>query len=326
MGHLNLRPERLRAYLRDELECNPNWQFARDIGRLVWQYKWHSAAIILVTIFQEFASLWPVTLLGEFIDRLETGSLGNVVWLFLAASLFYPALARANIVLRHRVFYETDFRKMVELVLKVSDRGGHTDSESAGAAYTRAANAVSGVTNATFYLLGNITPVIIKIMIVSGSLLGYNRLLGLVYVASLIVPTLMTIVFNRWLRVLLDSQYSVASDLSGAAIKTISERENQEVRSRFLDIMRTRKRVFMHLLVKGQFYTYAREAALIGSQFTVVFIALAMRAKLGLTPGDFAKIVGYTGQVAATFITAAAVVDAMVSYSRAYHIYVTTQD
>jgi len=30
--------------------------------------------------------------------------------------------------------------------------------------------------------------------------------------------------------------------------------------------------------------------------------------------------------VAATIIPAASVVDAMVSYSRAYHIYVTTQD
>jgi hypothetical protein len=42
---------------------------------------------------------------------------------------------------------------------------------------------------------------------------------------------------------------------------------------------------------------------------------------LGLTPGDFTRIIGYTTQVAAAFITTASTLDAIVSYSRAYHIY-----
>ena len=46
-----------------------------------------------------------------------------------------------------------------------------------------------------------------------------------------------------------------------------------------------------------------------------------MRERLQMTPGDFTKIVGYTTQVAAAFISAAACLDAIVSYTRAYHIY-----
>ena len=70
----------------------------------------------MVTIFQEIAALWPVNLLGEFIDRLDTGDMGNTVWLLLGASLFYPGLLRANVILRHKMFYETDFRKRVEII------------------------------------------------------------------------------------------------------------------------------------------------------------------------------------------------------------------
>ena len=58
-----------------------------------------------------------------------------------------------------------------------------------------------------------------------------------------------------------------------------------------------------------------------GSQFLVVFMALFMRQRLNMTAGDFTKIVGYTTQVAAAFINAAACLDAIVSYTRAYHIY-----
>ncbi|MHB0879051.1 MAG: hypothetical protein ACYC5O_23685, partial [Anaerolineae bacterium] len=190
-----------------------------DVWRLIWEYRWYSVAIFVVTIFQEAAALWPVNLLGQFIDRLATNDLGNVVWLFLLASAFYPALARGNVMLRHKMFYETDFRKTVELMLRVSDQTTGAGPEEAGATYTRTANAVSGLTNATYHVLGSLTPVIIKIAIVSASLLQYNRTLGLVYLATLLVPSIMTIIFNKWLRVLLDSQYSIVSDVSGAAIK-----------------------------------------------------------------------------------------------------------
>lgn len=302
-----------------------SWQFVTDIWALIWQYRWYSMAIFAVTIFQEFAALWPVNLLGQFIDRLATGDLGNVVWLFLLASAFYPGLVRANVMLRHKMFYETDFRKMVELVLRVSDRTTAADTEEAGAIYTRTANAVSGITNATYHVLGSFTPVIIKIAIVSASLLRYNQTLGIVYLISLVVPSVMTVVFNKWLRVLLDSQYSVVSEVTGAAIKTIGNRADGEARSRFNRAMGIRKRVYLSLVYKGQFYLYARELALVGSQFLVVFVALGMRNRLGLTPGDFTRIVGYTTQVAAAFITTASCLDAIVSYSRAYHVFARGQ-
>ncbi|MHB0877228.1 MAG: hypothetical protein ACYC5O_14415, partial [Anaerolineae bacterium] len=149
--------------------------------------------------------------------------------------------------------------------------------------------------------------------------------LGLVYLATLLVPSIMTIIFNKWLRVLLDSQYSIVSDVSGAAIKTIGDKGDSEARGRFRQAMGTRKLVFLSLIYKGQSYLYFREVALVGSQFLIVFLALGMRTRLGLTPGDFAKIVGYTTQVAAAFITTASCLDAIVSYSRAYHVFARDQ-
>jgi len=320
---IDLHPTRLIVLVRQWFEYTPVGQFARDVARLIWEYRRYSLAIFAVTTAQEFAALWPVNLLGEFIDRLPSGDIGRTVWLLLFASLFSPALARANVILRHIMFYRTDFQKMVELVLKASDRGDAETSEEAGSAYARLANAVSGITNATYHVLGSFTPVIIKIIIVSGNLLSYNRWLGLVYLASLIVPTGMTVVFNRWLRVLLDSQYSVGSQLSGTAIRAIAERDNEEVRTRFKEIMRIRRVVLQTLVTRSQSFLYIREAALVGSQFIVVFMALALRTRLGITAGDFARIIGYTTQVAAAFITTASCLDAIISYSRAYHVYAT---
>jgi hypothetical protein len=288
---------------------------------LIWAYRGYSLAIIIVTVLQEIAALLPVNLLGQFIDRLGSGDMGNTVWLFMAASILAPGIARANVMLRHKMFYETDFQKLVELVCKTADRAGHTDAEAAGAAYARTANAVSGMTNAAYHVLGSFTPVIIKIIIVSGSLLGYNRFLGTVYLLSLIIPAIMTIMFNRWLRVLLDTQYSIVSDVQGAGIRVIHEGGNLSLRERYREIMRTRKRVLQTLVYKNQIFTYLREAALVGSQFAVVFIALGIREQIGMTAGDFARIIGYTAQVAAAFISAAACLDAIISYSRAYGVY-----
>ncbi len=323
MNGLRKRIDRLRRRLKWEFALNPIWQFIWAILRLIWEYRWYSLAIFVVTIFQEFAALWPVNLLGDFIDRLESGNLGHVVWLLMAASLFYPGLLRANIVLRHKMFYETDFRKRVELVLQVSDRGQDTDPESAGAAYTRAVNAVSGITNATYHILGSFTPVIIKSTIVAGRLLGYGQVLGITYLSSLLIPAAMTVLFNKKLRVLRDSQYSVVGAMSGAGIRAISEHGNPEAREHFKEIMRERKNILLALLVRGQLFIYARQAVLVLSQFAVVFLALAMREEMGLTPGDFAKIIGYTTQVAGAFISAASCLDAIISYSRAYHVYAT---
>lgn len=321
-GHLDLRPRRIAKRFVQELKLSPNYYFMRDVFRLIWAYKWFSLAIILVTIAQEFAALWPVSLLGQFVDRLQTGTAGEVVWLFLVASILAPAIVRANVILRHKMFYETDFQKTVELTLKVAEKAeSGDDPEKVGAAYTRTLNAVSGITNATFYVLGSFTPIIIKIVVVSGSLLSYNRTLGLAYLGSLLIPLWMTVYFNRRLRVLLDAQYSVISETSGIGIRTISTKGDPATCKRFLEIMGKRKQIFISLVAKSQIFLHIRELALVGSQFLVIFLALGIREQINLTAGDFTKIVGYTTQVAAAFIGAASVVDAIISYSRAYHVY-----
>jgi hypothetical protein len=46
-----------------------------------------------------------------------------------------------------------------------------------------------------------------------------------------------------------------------------------------------------------------------------------MRKTLHMTAGDFTRIIGYTAQVSVAFINAAACLDAVVSYSRAWHVY-----
>ncbi len=320
MGPIDISPGRLAKRTLQHMKLDPNWQFARDIGRLIAEYRWYSLAILCVTVVQELAALWPVNLLGDFVDRLETGNLGNVVLLFMGASVLAPAIMRGNIILRHKMFYETDFRKRVELILE-SSASASADAEAAGATNTRVANAVSGITNATYYVLGNFTPIIIKITVVFGNLMAYNRILGITYLASLIIPTVMTIAFNNWLRVLRDAQYSVMSRADGTATKFFASQDKESVSSKVREVMAERKNILIALVSKHQISLFVRQAALIGSQFLVVFIALASRQQLGLTAGDFTKIVGYTTQVAAAFIETAACLDAIVSHSRAYHVY-----
>ena len=320
MGPIDMSPGRLVKRISQNVKLNPNWQFARDIGKLIAEYRWYSLAILCVTVVQELAALWPVNLLGDFVDRLETGNLGNVVLLFMGASVLAPAIMRGNIILRHKMFYETDFQKRVELILE-SSSSASADAETAGATNTRIANAVSGITNATYYVLGNFTPIIIKITVVFGNLMAYNRILGITYLASLIIPTVMTIAFNNWLKVLRDAQYSVMSRADGTATKFFASQDKQAVGSKVREVMAERKNILIALISKHQISLFVRQAALIGSQFLVVFIALASRQQLGLTAGDFTKIVGYTTQVAAAFIETAACLDAIVSHSRAYHVY-----
>jgi hypothetical protein len=141
------------------------------------------------------------------------------------------------------------------------------------------------------------------------------------YLASLIVPAFLTVVFNDKLRVLRDAQYSVISRVSGAGVRTIAEGKSPETRSRFLQILRERSDVQIALVNKDQIFLYLREFTLVLSQFMIIFMALGMRERIGLTPGDFTRIVGYMAQVAVAFINTAAVLDAIISYSRAYHVY-----
>ncbi len=166
-----------------------------------------------------------------------------------------------------------------------------------------------------------LTPVITKIIVVSGSLLAYNRLIGTTYVASLSIPILMTILFNSKLRVLRDKQYSVLSEASGAEVEVIVSKNNLEARNKLKNIMRERKEIILSLAYRSQLFLYLRQATLVGSQFLVVFLALGIKDKIGLTLGDFTMIVGYTGQVAVALISAVSVVDTMLSYSRAYHVF-----
>jgi len=320
-GRIDLWPKRLLNKIRQEMSLRSGGQFAVAVTRLIWEFRAYSLAILVVTVFQELAALWPVSLLGQFVDGLESGEVGNIVWLLMGASVLYPGIARGNVMLRHKMFYEADFEKRVELVLKVSNKGESTDIEAASAAHTKVVNAVSGITNATYHILGSFTPVIVKIVVVSGSLLAYNRLIGLVYLGSLSIPSLLTVLFNGKLRVLRDARYSVVSEVSGAGVKVISDKGNVAILQRFQEVMREKKSVLIALVCKSQFFLYVRQVVLIGSQFLVVFLALSMKEEIGLTPGDFTKIVGYTAQVAAAFLGAASVVDAIISYMRAYHVY-----
>ncbi|MEA3407794.1 MAG: hypothetical protein U9R48_06920 [Chloroflexota bacterium] len=311
----------ISARIDNRMRLNPNWPFVRDVARLIWRYKIYGLAILLVTIFQEIVALWPVTLLGRFVDQLQAGDIGHVVWLFMGASLLHPAVTRGNIILRHKMFYETDFEKRVELTLQ---EAGHTDSddvEQASTAHTRAVNAASGITNATYHVLGSFTPLIIKIIIVSGSLLTYSKSIGAAYLASLSVPLLMTLVFNRNLRVLRDTQYSVISRASGAGVKAIAERGSPITQGKLREALQQRKEVLISLVCKSQIFLFIRRVALIGGQFLAIFLALRLRDKLGLTPGDFTQIAGYTTQVTVAFLNTASFLDAIISYSRAYHVF-----
>jgi hypothetical protein len=318
---VDLRPVRAWRRIRSAIMLSANYRFFYDVGQLIWEYRWYSLAILAVTVSQEFAALWPVNLLGQFVDGLGTGDIGGIVWLFMGASLLYPFILRANTILRHKMFYETEFRKRVEMVVQEAEQTESDEVEEASAAHTRVLNAVSGVTNAAYHMLGSFVPVIIKVVVVAGNLLGYNRTLGLAYLLSLVVPSLLTLLFNRWLQVLRDAQYSVISRGSGVGVKVISQRADPAILERFLQIMRERTVVLISLIARHQISLYIREAALVGSQFLVVFLALAMRERLALSPGDFTRIVGYTTQVAAAFITTASTLDAIISYSRAYHAF-----
>ena len=319
---LESRPRWVIARLDALWGADRNWQFARAVGGLIWEYRRYALGILGVTVLQELSALAPVRLLGIFVDRLSGASLGSVVWLFLGASLLAPAVARANVILRHKMFYETDFSQRVELTLAEAARMTPADTEAAGEANSRVANAVSGITNAAYHVLGSFTPVIIKIAVVAASLVAYNRLLGAVYVASLVVPMVLTAIFNDRLRVLRDAQYSIISRLEGAGVRVITQGDDVGAQERFRRTMRERANVLITLVARHQVSLLVRQAALVGSQFAVVFLAIYLRSRIGLTPGDFTMIVGYTTQVAAAFIEAAACLDAIMSYSRAYHVYV----
>ena len=79
--------------------------------------------------------------------------------------------------------------------------------------------------------------------------------------------------------------------------------------------------MLISLVTRHQTFLLIREVTLVGSQFAVVVLALIMRERLGLTPGDFTRIAGYTTQVGVAFIGSASMLDAIMSHTRAYHVY-----
>lgn len=299
-------------------------QFASDIVRMILKYRWICLAIVGVTVFQEIASLWPVNLLGRFIDGLGSEDTGRTVILLIGASVLAHTVLRLNVILRFKAFYESDFRTRVEMTLRLkapAEDGEAEDVEAAGKANSRVLNAVGSITNATFHVVGSFAPVIIKILVVSGSLLTYNAVIGWAFIGSLSIPIVLTWGANRWLRKLRDSSYSVVSRAEGVGTRVISAPEAKDQVHRFVRLMRQKRDVLFHLLARSQITLLLREAALVGSQFLVVLLALGMRERLHITAGDFTRIVGYTAQVSVAFINTAACLDAVISYSRAWHVY-----
>jgi hypothetical protein len=299
--------------------ARPDAQFAADIWTMIRQYKWHSIAILGVTVVQEVSALWPVAALGQFIDRLQGGDVWSSLLLLVGTSVLAPGVARLNVILRHRLFYETDFRSRVQMTFRLPSAA--EDVEGAAEMNSRIANAVGSITNAAYHVLGSFTPVVVKVVVVSGSLLAYNGLLGWSFVASLSIPALLTATYNSRLRRLRDHQYAVVTRTEGIGTRVIADPAHDGARHRFLRLMRERRDVLFALVARSQLSLYAREAALVGSQFLVVVIALAKRESLHMTAGDFARVIGYTAQVSAAFLNAAACLDAVVSYSRAWHVY-----
>jgi len=164
--------------IRNRQRSDIGWQFVHNIVQLIWDYKWYSLAIIAVTIIRELAALWPIKLLGQFVDRLQSGNLGNIVWLLMGASLLYPTIVLGCTILYYKMYLETDLQKRVELILKEADKSSDSSAEAAGSARMRAINAANGIIEGTHHVLVSFTPVITKIIVVSGSLLVYNRLIG----------------------------------------------------------------------------------------------------------------------------------------------------
>ncbi len=319
---LGTRRGAARATLQ-RMRGTTDWHFFAGAMQLLWEYRRYSIPSMALTIVQEIAALWPARLLGQFVDRLQTGDPGEVVWLFFGASILYPLLLRTNVIISNRMFYAMELEKRLEWTTRVGKSAQCADdAEKAGNAIIRIVNAVSAMAHMAFYSVRSIAPIFVKVIAVSSALLAYSRTLGLVYLASLSIPLAMTIRYNRRMRALRDRQYEVVSEVTGSAVKALAEHKNPEPRARFLEVMIERRRVLFALLAKSQIANFGRQTVLVGSQFIVVFLALAMRHDLGLTPGDFTTIFGYTGQVAAAVLGAASVYDTIVGLTRAYTVYV----
>jgi ABC-type multidrug transport system fused ATPase/permease subunit len=317
-GQHSVRTTRGSEFIRT-FRDRPGTQFASDIWIMIRQYPWYSVAILAITVLQEITALWPVNALGHFIDGLQSDDITSSFLLLIGTSVLAPGVARLNVIVRHKMFYHTDFQSRVEMTFRVPP--GSADVETAGKVNSRIANAVGSITNAAYHVLGSFTPVIIKVVVVSGSLLAYNRMLGWVFVASLTVPVAMTITYNVWQRRLRDHQYSAVSRAEGIGTRLISAPDHGGAKTRFLRLMRERRDILFAIVARSQTALYAREVGLLASQFAVVAIALSMRHELALTAGDFTRVIGYTAQVSIAFINAAACLDAVVSYSRAWHVY-----
>ncbi len=312
------RRPRIREALRAARD-RPGVQFAADVWTMIWQHRWFSVAILGVTVLQEVSALWPVNALGQFIDRLQSGDVTKSLVLLVTTSVLSLGVMRFNVILRHKVFYQTDFQSRVEMTLRLPSAA--EDVEEAGKVNSRIATAVGSITNAAYNVLGSFAPVFVKVTVVAGSLLAYNNVLGWSFLASLVLPILLTAAYNRWQRRLRDHQYAVVTRAEGIGTRLISTPGHYGARTRFMRLMRERRDVLFTIVGRSQLSLYVREVSLLLSQMLVVVLALSMRQRLHMTAGDFTRIIGYTAQVSVAFINAAACLDAVVSYSRAWHVY-----
>jgi len=294
--------------------------FANRIASQIWRYKWMSVLIIIVTIFQELAALWPANLLGSFIDSLSDDPY-KMVWLLIGSWFLSPAIRRGNVVLRHYLFFRTEEEEREDLTLKEARRDQQVSAKGASEAHTRVVQAASAVSNTTHHVLGSFAPVLIKILVVSGSILSYNKILGMVYLATLAVPLTATLIFNNKLRVLRDKELNVISQGSGAGVNTIANGAGNGSLRELKQVLRERRNVRFLLTAKSQLFLYARETMLVASQALIILLMLKMRDSIGLTPGDFTKITMYMFQVAMAFINAVSFMDSVISCSRAYRMF-----
>ena len=68
------------------------------------------------------------------------------------------------------------------------------------------------------------------------------------------------------MRRLRDSQYVIGGEVSGIAMKAMSDKDDQSVKDDYEGRMRERRGLLQRLVATSQHFIYSRGAALVGSQ------------------------------------------------------------
>lgn len=296
-------------------------RFLRDVFRLLWQYRGLSVLVLGVTIGQELSSLWPYSSLGKCVDKFQSKEIFLAVVVFVLANGVHLLVSSLSGILRNTLKFDLECFLRIKLVSEEGGKGIWRDAKGAGRVNTLILNAISGLVQAADYLLGSFIPVLIKIGVVSADFMRYSWLLALAYLLSLLIPGAITIYINRKLLKLRDLQYKTDSLAGGEGVQTLlgsnSEGHNQALR----DSTQERKRVQISLTVSSQVLNLLRTLSLAGSQLIVIFLAVYRRQELGLTAGDFTRLINYMVQVAGSFLGVASMIDALATFSRAHATY-----